>query len=98
MEGEENDGIKSSADPGEEDAHGLRARREPTWRSAVAMSAATAAVVVVLLALISKMPISQALVFAIVLFAVGVPINYYTDRFLYRRRLAMGEADGTKKR
>ncbi len=44
------------------------------------------------------LPPDQALIFAILLFAVGVPINYYTDRFLYRRRLAMGEAEGTKKR
>lgn len=98
MEGEENDETRPGADPGKEGARGARARREPTWGSAVAMSAATAAVVVVLLTLISKMPISQALVFAIVLFAVGVPINYYTDRFLYRRRLATGEAEGEKKR
>ena len=98
MEGEENDETRPGADAGKEDGRGVRARREPTWRSAVAMSAATAAVVVALLTLVSKMPISQALVFAILLFAVGVAINYYTDRFLYRRRLAMGESDGTKKR
>jgi len=98
VEGEENDETRPGADAGKEDARGARARREPTWRSAVAMSAATAVVVAVLLTLISKMPISQALVFAIVLFAVGVPINYYTDRFLYRRRLAMGESESTKKR
>jgi anti-sigma-K factor RskA len=98
VEGKENNETRQGADAGKEGARGARARREPTWGSAVAMSAATAAVVVALLTLISDMAISQALVFAVVLFAVGIPINYYTDRFLYRRRLATGGAEGEKKR
>jgi hypothetical protein len=86
------------AEAGEEDGRGARARREPTWRSAVALSAATAAVVVALLTLISKVPIGEALIFGGLIFIVSIPINHYTDRFLYRRRLATSEAEGAKKR
>lgn len=98
MEGDENDETRSGADPSEEDTRGGQAKREPSWRSAVALSAATAAVVVALLVLISKVPISQALIFAGLLFVIGTPINYYTDRYLYRRRLAKSEAAGEQKR
>lgn len=61
--------------------------RPPTWRGAF-VRAIFAAVMMVAILLIFKIakPAAAALLFPLVLL-MYVPISYYTDRFVYQRRL-----------
>ncbi len=67
--------------------------RPPTWRGAFyrALAAAVVLVVAVIVLGISKKPLQAALVFPFVL-ALYVPISYYTDAWMYKRRLRKKEA------
>jgi Flp pilus assembly protein TadB len=62
--------------------------RPPTWRGAFyrALAAAVVLVVAVIVLGISKKPLQAAVVFPFVL-ALYVPISYYTDMWMYKRRL-----------
>jgi hypothetical protein len=57
----------------------------PTWRSAVNRAAFAAAILVVFVAIIQK-NIAQAAVMGVFALAIYVPMSYYTDLWLYRRR------------
>jgi Flp pilus assembly protein TadB len=67
--------------------------RPPTWRGAFyrALAAAVVLVVAVIVLGISKKPLQAAVVFPFVL-ALYVPISYYTDAWMYKRRLRKKEA------
>jgi anti-sigma-K factor RskA len=67
--------------------------RPPTWRGAFyrALAAAVVLVIAVLALGISKKPAQAAIVFPFVL-ALYVPISYYTDNWMYKRRLRKKEA------
>jgi Flp pilus assembly protein TadB len=69
--------------------------RPPTWRGAFyrALAAAVVLVVAVIALGISKKPAQAALVFPFVL-ALYVPISYYTDAWMYKRRLRKKAAQG----
>lgn len=62
-----------------------RANSVPTWRGA-ATRAAIAAGVFFLLLLLLKQPPLGAVFISIAMFAIYVPMGYYTDSFLYNRR------------
>ncbi len=66
-----------------------RLERAPTWRGAFyrAMAAAVLMLLVSLLLLKLKHPNQAIALFPIVLIAY-VPISYYTDMWLYKRRMA----------
>jgi hypothetical protein len=66
-----------------------RMERAPTWRGAFykAMAAAVLMLLISLLLLKLKHPNQAIALFPIVLIAY-VPISYYTDMWLYRRRVA----------
>jgi hypothetical protein len=69
--------------------------RPPTWRGAFyrALAAAVVLVIAVVALGISKNPLQAALVFPFVL-ALYVPISYYTDAWMYKRRLRKKAAEG----
>jgi anti-sigma-K factor RskA len=68
--------------------------RPPTWRGAFYRALAAAVLMVaVSLFLISKKPVQAILIFPLVL-ALYVPISYYTDMWMYKRRLRKKAAQG----
>ncbi|HEY2630760.1 MAG TPA: hypothetical protein VGI26_00085 [Solirubrobacteraceae bacterium] len=79
-----------------------RAEREPTWLGAFYRAMAAAVVMLLISILVLKKPNEAIALFPIVLIAY-VPISYYTDRWLWKRRMATKakqvgkakQADGT---
>jgi Flp pilus assembly protein TadB len=57
----------------------------PTWRGAVNRALFAAAILAVLISVVQK-NIAAGLILGAFAMVVYVPMSYYTDRFLYRRR------------
>jgi anti-sigma-K factor RskA len=62
-----------------------RLNRPPTWRSAVNRAMVAAAIMIVLLIAIGQQPTQAVVVLPLVLL-IYIPLGYYTDLFMYRRR------------
>ena len=82
--------------PGERklsDKEAARARREersmrpPTWRAAINRAAISAVLFVVLVVLLFKQSIGASLGLGAFVFLFYIPLGYYTDRFVYQRKL-----------
>jgi len=86
---------KASAGGSAKDQRLARMERAPTWRGAFyrAMAAAVLMLLVSLLLLKLKHPNQAIALFPIVLIAY-VPISYYTDMWLYRRRMRSKSRQG----
>jgi hypothetical protein len=63
-----------------------RLEREPTWRGAFYRAMAAAVLMLLISLLLLKKPNEAIELFPIVLIAY-VPISYYTDMWLYKRRM-----------
>jgi Flp pilus assembly protein TadB len=63
-----------------------RLDQPPTWGSAAKRTAVILAPLVVVLALVSKPPAVQLIILAVFIFILYVPLGYYTDLWMYRRR------------
>ena len=77
-----------------------RMMREPSWNGA-AMRAAVAAVLLLVftqLGIGPEMPLGQSFAVAAFAMLIYIPLGYYTDRFLYRRRMARDAAAAAKQR
>ena len=66
-----------------------RMMRPPTWRSAAQRAAIAAVVFGVLLVLLFKTDPVRAIPLTGFVFLFYVPLGYYTDQLVYRRRLKM---------
>ena len=64
-----------------------RMMREPSWRSATTRAAIAALVFGALLVLAFDRPVAEALSMTALVFLSYIPLGYYTDRFIYRRRV-----------
>lgn len=64
-----------------------RLEREPTWRGAFYRAMAAAVLMLLISILLLKKPNQAIALFPIVLIGY-VPISYYTDTWLYKRRMA----------
>ena len=64
-----------------------RMMRQPTWKSASTRAALAAIVFGVLLVFAFETPISQAVSLTAMVFLFYIPLGYYTDQFIYKRRL-----------
>ena len=64
-----------------------RLEREPTWRGAFVRAMAAAVVMLLISIVVLKKPNEAIALFPIVLL-LYIPISYYTDRWLYRRKMA----------
>lgn len=62
-----------------------RLDQPPTWRSAVLRSMAAAVVMLLLAIVLTKKPNEAVAIFPVVL-VLYIPISYYTDLWLYKRR------------
>lgn len=63
-----------------------RLTKAPTWRGAAIRAAITAAVLLLILLLALKAKAATALVMSLLAFAIYVPMSYYSDLFVFRRR------------
>lgn len=64
-----------------------RMMRKPTWKSASTRAALAAVVFGVLLVFAFQTPIAQAVSLTAMVFLFYIPLGYYTDQFIYRRRV-----------
>ncbi len=69
--------------------------RPPTWRGAFYRALVAAILMVVVSMFLVKNTLQAVLIFPLVL-AMYVPISYYTDLWMYRRRLRKKEAQGLR--
>jgi Flp pilus assembly protein TadB len=60
--------------------------KPPTWRSALNRSAVATLIFALLVILVFRYPVSQTVALAAVMLAFYVPLGYYTDLWIYRRR------------
>jgi len=63
-----------------------RLNQPPTWRAAANRAAITTIIFALALVLLFKRPLSAALALAGFMFVIYVPMGYYMDTFVYRRR------------
>lgn len=73
-----------------------RMMREPTWKSASTRAALAAVVFGVLLVLAFATPIAQAVPLTAMVFLFYIPLGYYTDQFIYKRRVRSEAAKSGK--
>jgi hypothetical protein len=64
-----------------------RMMREPSWKAASQRAALAAIVFGLLLAFAFQTPIAQAISLTAFVFLFYIPLGYYTDQFIYRRRV-----------
>jgi len=65
--------------------------REPTWKAATNRAALAAVVFGVLLVLAFSQPVGSAVALTAFVFLFYIPLGYYTDSFLYKRRMRSEE-------
>lgn len=68
-----------------------RMLRRPTWRGATTRAAIAALVFGLLLVFAFATPVSQAASLTAFVFLFYIPLGYYTDQLVYRRRLKQEE-------
>ena len=89
LEAEKRSGSGSGAGSGAADARARRmerANRPPTWRSATTRGLAAALFLFALSILVLKTPVVQALLLLPVILLIYIPMGYYLELFLHRRR------------
>ncbi len=64
-----------------------RMMREPTWKSAATRAGLAALVFGVLLVVAFKTEIPQAISLTVFVFLFYIPLGYYTDMWIYKRRV-----------
>lgn len=64
-----------------------RMMREPTWKSATTRAGLAAIVFGVLLVFAFQTEIAQAIALTAMVFLFYIPLGFYTDQFIYRRRV-----------
>jgi hypothetical protein len=65
-----------------------RFNKPPTWRGAANRSLVAVVVFIAILVLLFKQPAQAAISLGAVLLVLYIPLSYYTDQWLYRRRMA----------
>ena len=91
-------GRKPTAAERKADARAKRAQRfdrPPTWRGAANRAAIATILFIVAVALIFRQSVGAAIAIGGFMFLLYIPLGYYTDMFIYRRRQAKrAEAGG----
>ena len=73
-----------------------RMMREPSWKAASQRAALAAIVFGLLLAFAFQTPIGQAISLTAFVFLFYIPLGYYTDLFIYRRRVKQEATKSSK--
>jgi hypothetical protein len=58
----------------------------PTWKGVAQRTAFIVALFVVIIEVVTRKPIAPIAALAVFMFAVYVPLGFYTDQWMYRRR------------
>ena len=80
------------------DRRTARLEQPPTWRGALTRAAIAAAIFLVALLVLFRRPLVPTLMAAMFALAIYVPMGYYTDLFLYRRRQKRKTAEAQRRR
>ncbi len=75
-----------------------RMMRAPSWKSAATRAALAAVVFGVLLVFAFETPVAQAISLTALVFLFYIPLGYYTDQFIYRRRVKSEAAKAKRPR
>lgn len=74
-----------------------RRDRPPSWRSAANRSLIAVVIFVAVLVLFLKQPVGTSMILGAAMLAFYIPLSYFTDRWIYRRRMAkLGQGAGGK--
>jgi hypothetical protein len=65
-----------------------RLNRPPTWQASMQRAAVAAAIFGVIVVLVLGQQVVSGVFFALLMFLLYIPLGYYTDLFIYRRRQA----------
>jgi hypothetical protein len=68
------------------EARATRFDSPPTWRGALNRAAISAAIFAVAIVVIFRRPVADAVVLGAAMIVLYLPMSFYTDRFLYKRR------------
>ena len=60
----------------------------PTWRTAIYRGLFGGAIFLVLAMLLLRQPVGGAIALTVVMVGMYIPLGYYVDRFMYRRRMS----------
>ena len=60
----------------------------PNWRGAATRAAIAAGIFLIAVLALFRQPVQAAVPIALFMFLVYIPLGFYTDQFLYRRRQA----------
>ena len=61
--------------------------KPPTWQGAVTRAGITSAILLIVLLLLLQYPVGASIALAGAMFLMYIPLGYYTDAFIYKRRL-----------
>jgi hypothetical protein len=70
-----------------------RRDQPPTWRSAINRGLIAAGIFFVLIVFLFRRPVGAALALSVFLLAFYIPMGYFIDRFVYRRRQAQKQRE-----
>lgn len=73
-----------------------RMERPPTWRSAINRAGIATVVFFAAVVALFRQPVVAALAISALMLVVYIPMGYYTDSFIYRRRMRKKEQDGPR--
>ena len=88
--------TKVEAKKGSRDRRAARFDRPPTSRSPLRRAALSAAVVAVAVVVLFHRPVPAGLVLGAVMVVLYLPMSYYTDRYLYKRRQRQKQAKSAR--
>jgi hypothetical protein len=75
-------------------ARANRYDKPPNWRSAMGRAGIAAGIFLVAVIGLFRQPIMGAISISLLMFLLYIPLGFYTDQFLYRRRLKQKAAGG----
>jgi hypothetical protein len=71
--------------------------KPPNWRSATMRAGLAAGLFLVAVIGLFRQPIASGISISLLMFALYIPLGFYTDRFLYNRRLRQKASGGNPK-
>ena len=71
--------------------------KPPTWRSAITRAGIAAGIFLVAVVGLFRQPVLGAISISLFMFLLYIPLGFYTDQFLYRRRLRQKAGEGKPK-
>ena len=71
--------------------------KPPTWRSAITRAGIAAGIFLVAVIGLFRQAVPGAISISLVMFVLYIPLGFYTDQFLYRRRLKQKAGGGKSK-